>query len=360
MTMGENSREFKAGDMVRYVGGARGERVGYVLGYETVIAEHGDGRLQVADKDGDLRVFFDWEWQHASNSPPQAPQATPTLLTSTEAPGSLRSAARAVGGHSRRYWEGRGEVTDAQEIVWGPAIAVDGKRPGWIADDVQCRAQDRFRKWYGGGNGVNQPAEDWHWPTVSAISLPADHPHYRQPAPIDWSGELEAVHEDGRVVPVKLFSGPDNDGDYAVRPAPDGMNSCFRPDGSKWVGRFFRADTGWRIRNVTPQPTPQADTKPDVTALREKIMEAARVVTEGRGNWGHDRSYRDGASAMYTVILAQLDALLPETVDPEYGRAEKLLTELWYEEDRFGSIVKFAAEQVARGRELALAGEKAK
>jgi len=85
MTMNENSREFKAGDLVRYVGGARGERVGYVLGYETVIAGHDDGGLQVADKDGDLRVFFDWEWQHASNSPSQAPQATSPILPSAEA-----------------------------------------------------------------------------------------------------------------------------------------------------------------------------------------------------------------------------------------------------------------------------------
>jgi len=49
---------------------------------------------------------------------------------------------------------------------------------------------------------------------------------------------------------------------------------------------------------------------------------------------------------------AELRAELPEPVDPEYERAEKELTELWYAEDRFAAVVQFAVAQVERGRQL--------
>ena len=85
MTMNENSREFKAGDRVRYVGEEGKPRVGYELGMTSTIAMDEDGLPWVIDRDGDNRVLFEDEWEHAPNSPSQAQQATPPILPSTEA-----------------------------------------------------------------------------------------------------------------------------------------------------------------------------------------------------------------------------------------------------------------------------------
>jgi len=202
----------------------------------------------------------------------------------------------------------------SENIEWGPAIAVDGKRPGWLEKSDMFLAKG-LKSWYGspwGGDHLQLP----HWEPVSHIRLPADHPHYRQPAPIDWSGELEAVHEDGRVVAVRLSERdqPDRDGDYC-------LSEFLEPRKSQ--GMYFKADGSqsydsgggrlWRIRNVTPQPTPQADTKPDVTARMEALV---RKV---------DHRYHHGV-ADYQAIgreahewmreAAAIVALLPEPVDP--------------------------------------------
>jgi len=86
MTMNENSREFKAGDRVRYVGSIEhGIRRGYTGGYETGLVEDGYGDLLVVDQDGDTRTFFSWEWQRTPQTPSQPPQTTPTILPSKDA-----------------------------------------------------------------------------------------------------------------------------------------------------------------------------------------------------------------------------------------------------------------------------------
>lgn len=67
---------------------------------------------------------------------------------------------------------------------------------------------------------------------------------------IDWNGKLEAVHEDGRVVPV-TFAGFDSaDGEPMTADAPYVSTNNF------WYhdGRDFIPGSGWTIRNVaTPQ-----------------------------------------------------------------------------------------------------------
>jgi len=300
-----------------------------------------------------------------------------------------------------------GGLASGGSVVWGPAIAVNGKRPGWLEQGQEFQAGGGSFDWFGIAS-VGKP-HIWNrapntepsWNGVDHIRLPADHPHYRQPvqeksyitglkgmsfrpmdtqaafergmkpwdggdaapddwdgkevltrsgemvdpkdardaftwghaspddklrmphfdivaynpkpSPIDWSGELEAVHEDGRVVPVQLKSGPDPDGDYNVTPAPEGGHNCFRPDGSKWVGKYLKPDTGWRIRNVTPQPAPQADTKPDVTARMEALV---REIAE------------HGPHAFITKYMAEearaIVALLPEPVDPDLIEAREI------------------------------------
>lgn len=84
MTMDENKREFKAGDRVRYVGTEGEARVRYELGMIAVVFGYRHGGLAVHDLDGDERVFFTDEWEHAPKLPTGAPQATPPILPSTE------------------------------------------------------------------------------------------------------------------------------------------------------------------------------------------------------------------------------------------------------------------------------------
>ena len=85
MTMNENSREFKVGDRLRYVGEEGKPRIGYTLGMVSTIITDEDGMLAIHDRDNAERMFFEDEWEHASYVPSQAPQATSPILTSTEA-----------------------------------------------------------------------------------------------------------------------------------------------------------------------------------------------------------------------------------------------------------------------------------
>lgn len=288
------------------------------------------------------------------------------------------------------------------DIKWGPAIAVDGKRPEWLGEFADRIGYERQGDgWYGPHPRYPDlwSEEDilnnkGGWETVTAIRLPADHPHYRQTeaagetyidcvrnmkkarfmdlmaaipegmkpwhggdaapadwdnskpvrlrdgreiaepaswthpwrngcpegeltgtdevasdvvaytplaAPIDWSGELEAVHEDGRTIGVKV-----------TREGSDGARhvaaSCSQPpkdweDGyHKFDGTSFAPDDPWRIRNV-PQPTPQADTKPDLTArddMEKLVRDLAASDTRG----------------CFAVRARAIVALLPDPVDP--------------------------------------------
>ena len=323
-------------------------------------------------------------------------------------------------------------MTDTQEIVWGPAIAVDGKRPGWLIGTDIIDVQEDGNDFY--GVAMEDRSVVWH-DDLNAIRLPADHPHYRQPAPescqrtdvrhpmdiqaalsagmkpwaggeaapddwdgnpvltrigtmvdpkgvrdaftwghataddklrmphfdivaynpkpapIDWSGELEAVHEDGRVVAVTVVDGPDHDGDRWVEPVLEGGYELFFATGLSW------SSGPWRIRNVTPQPTPQADTKPDVTARMEALV---REVDE------------HGPHAFITKYMAEearaIVALLPEPVDPDLIEAREIVAGLarpyrseiingeWDETTE----IRIATAAIKRGRELALAGETGK
>jgi hypothetical protein len=287
------------------------------------------------------------------------------------------------------------------DIEWGPAIAVDGKRPEGTS--LPARGwQYNCADYQGWATGKYDGAHGYMWADISHIRLPADHPHYRQPAPIDWSGELEAVHEDGRVVEAKP---------YTMRDEPSWLRQVVAANGMTWgfddAGQTaLRGEYGWHIRNapghenftpdqtseqeamalvremadtyvdnipheiarfferadgiVTPQPTPQADTKPDVTARMEALVR--RMASETHGRRGSDY---DEARAIV--------ALLPELVDPDLIEARRLVAEkfdggtksLNGDAVRAGARdhahdVQLAYSCIKRGRELALAGETGK
>lgn len=174
---------------------------------------------------------------------------------------------------------------------------------------------------------------------------PADHPHYRQPAPIDWSGELEAVHEDGRVWRVTRVRNWGND-EWPHAGVADGDDIYMRNDG-RCSRKEWGDMPGWRIRN-TPQPTPQADTKPDLTARMEALVRKMATWT-----WvAHTDADKDYAEARAIV------ALLPEPVDPLHVEARMIAQRHGIVEQDERAPVYLAIEEALRGRALALAGEK--
>lgn len=246
------------------------------------------------------------------------------------------------------------------DIEWGPAIAVDGKRPGWLGDEEPMLAI-----WSGGatsrpgGWDAGRLSEDAQWHRLAAIKLPADHPHYRQTeaAAIDWSGELEAVHEDGRVLPASSYS--------------SGMVDGKRVQWTGWQGNagWIDYDTGlgadhpgWRIRNV-PQPTPQADTKPDLTAEVEDMGQQLAALME-RHEALAERVARMPMPAAIRTMDLRLDPDLIEARKLVAERTGRLQIECGYsrsvldgEQDDHPAVINTLAA-IKRGRALALAGEK--
>lgn len=74
---------------------------------------------------------------------------------------------------------------------------------------------------------------------------------------IDWTKPLEAVHTDGRVVPVELdpeYDAPNNSGHYtlAEEPSPESWY-VFTADGRSWIDE----EHAWTIRNAS---VPKFDT----------------------------------------------------------------------------------------------------
>lgn len=256
------------------------------------------------------------------------------------------------------------------DIKWGPAIAVNGKRPGWLGSGEWRRVRTlAVGEWQTAD--IESPGDtipdmdEWNWGDITAIRLPADHPHYRQPAPIDWSGELEAVHEDGRTIGVKVTREYSHGSRHVVANS-DQPPEDWEDGWHKFDGTSFAPDDPWRIRNV-PQPTPQADTKPDVTARMEALVR--RMALADKQEF---LAMGTGCREAYAEADA-IVALLPEPVDPDLILARELACEnsrwerggdMWRaveagKEDHI-PLVRTAYAALARGRELALAGETGK
>lgn len=82
------------------------------------------------------------------------------------------------------------------DVVWGAEIAVDGKKPDWLAGDEVCAIFDDGNWLYGCGEN---PARGWCWVNVSAFKLLADHPHYHAPSGADGSSYYD-IHINGVTV----------------------------------------------------------------------------------------------------------------------------------------------------------------
>jgi len=62
------------------------------------------------------------------------------------------------------------------DIVWGAGIVVNGVRPDWLEDDEYITIKQYGGDWI--DYGPKQTAQDWYWPPIKFIKLPADHPYY--------------------------------------------------------------------------------------------------------------------------------------------------------------------------------------
>lgn len=220
------------------------------------------------------------------------------------------------------------------DIEWGLAIAVDGKRPGWLDCD-----QKILPIVPGKPELVARIAGNHVWDLrgvkTTHIHLPADHPHYRQPAPIPegmkpWHGGDAAPADWDSEKPIAVI----DDGKVSIR------------YGHRWDwSREPVTAYGHKLLRVvayTPQPTPQADTKPDLTARMEAFVQ--RVATEA----DYPCQMVDFRNEARAIV-----ALLPEPVDPDEDEAMQLAAEIRCG----GPSVKLALAAIKRGRALALAGK---
>lgn len=158
---------------------------------------------------------------------------------------------------------------------------------------------------------------------------------------VDWSKPLEAVHADGRIVPVEMTRGPYGDGWYDITPhLPNEYGVLghwtFKRDGSHpWAQ--------WTIRNVADKPAWRtSDEQIDrMDALLQKIAASKSVSIWERHQWWHEAR----------AILAAR-----EPVDPDIAIAAQICDRSPY--DLTGLNEPRTATTNAQIREAVLAGIK--
>lgn len=134
---------------------------------------------------------------------------------------------------------------------WGAEIAISGgQKPDWLHENGTTEWLVNWRN----AGWLTHPEKASYWSGITAIRLPADHPHYKQAPSIDWTAPIEAVHEDGRVVAVVLHSGPDKDGDYKFMPRV--TDATADRQFSTPEGYVIGGGGQWRIRNLVQAQTP--------------------------------------------------------------------------------------------------------
>lgn len=89
---------------------------------------------------------------------------------------------------------------------------------------------------------------------------------------VDWSGELEAVSDDGRVVPAEFIL--DDDGDHQPIFAQVGESKFWANRDGEVLG------TEWTIRNRAKPEAPTTQQKPPKTLRDEFAMAALMGINE--------------------------------------------------------------------------------
>jgi len=199
---------------------------------------------------------------------------------------------------------------------WGAAIPImDGKRPEWL--DVHETYEDTEMRRVSTDNG--ETPENWYWPPIKSIRLPADHPHYRQGQAVDWSKPIEAVHEDGQVVPVTAKGGAYSGGAYQdiEQELGEHRNFSFKIDGT------HPTKCGWRIRNV--QPATQAPDAQTLTA-QERLERMEAFVRKAAAHVGPMAQYSAVRDHLGDEARALVAAMEP-VVDGDWAEAKRLTAE---------------------------------
>lgn len=156
---------------------------------------------------------------------------------------------------------------------------------------------------------------------------------------VDWSRPIEAVHEDGRVMPVTV-SGPD-DRLWRTNESPvDGSSNVYwNEDGSDVCLR-----SRWRIRNIPEHPTP-TQYAPE---LVERMVAFVRQCARGFYYAGVNE---DAASA-YEIVRGAKSIVsdLPQEIDPDLIEARERLNLSFV--PRTDEAEALALACIKRGRQL--------
>lgn len=142
---------------------------------------------------------------------------------------------------------------------------------------------------------------------------------------VNWSGELEAVHDDGRVVPVTLEKENIGMDEFRLsRPLEKGGQAhWFNRDGSQVYALGDHGERGkpWRIRNTQPQPQP-ADT---VTVGRRTADEWRDYAAPFKNPYGHDIAALMRSLGLLILDPTPLDRFMAAHPDADRATAEKAL-----------------------------------
>jgi len=155
---------------------------------------------------------------------------------------------------------------------------------------------------------------------------------------VDWSAMIEAVHSDGRIVPVNLVSTWRG---YEIRPILEdeqGAVAIFNRDGThSWKGKRGRPNIGWRIRNVPEHPTP-TQYAPE---LVERMVALCRRAADTSAS-------EDLHGSAWCWVAREADLIisdLPQEEDPDDQAASDLVIKLSRDGFIFGNTDQ--AESVA-------------
>ena len=153
---------------------------------------------------------------------------------------------------------------------------------------------------------------------------------------VDWSRPIEAVHEDGRVMPMAVRGTPNPYGpvETTMSPDPKVTNEFWYKDGRD----YCITRSAWRIRNIPEHPTP-TQYAPELVERMVALCRHAAVSASGH-------TQEEARS-----ILSDL----PQEVDPDEAYAEQLILEMgWAGEAEIGeaAVRRLVAQAYAAGRQL--------
>jgi len=238
------------------------------------------------------------------------------------------------------------------EIVWGPEIAIDGKRPEWLEiSDFPSGSQGFARTSWGwvGNRDRSYPIEKWAWSIITHIRLPADHPHYTafKPHPAPSPSEVGPEVVERLIGAVRELAARDNgDGTVSIvgiqRTVQDAVEL------SALIGQLAERRA---VKGLTTNETLSEPEAPVSKAQRDAVMQLAEaaaamnVALDGRGWEDERRAIVDGLKAVRDAGVSLL-----EPVDADEAEVQFILHR--WEENELETTEDAVREALKRGRAL--------